>query len=269
MRDALAPTVLAAGIPVSSIATQSTIVVSGGGGALNAAVQQASSGDRLIVRAARYQALLADRGLTIDCGAGFQFDADIYSGGPSRIFGVPAGQSLRLRGGEIVASGLFTRVEISQCAGIVTWIAPRFQFAALPASTAIDRFIATRHIHGDRHPRRQPSGIELQPWHTTSARHLVAGCGADDHRGRPGDGGAGFGRPVLRDRRPPQPRAPRSERPASPLFDVLTIPAGSTSTLSRYLMPPLRAAVPVVLQPIRLGRTGELGLGTPSRVKVN
>jgi hypothetical protein len=124
-----------AAVLVSSVAAQSTVVVTGGSGALNAAVQQASPGDRLIVRAARYHALLVDRGLIIECDAGVQFAADVSSGGPSRIAGVPAGQSLLLRGGEIVASALFTRVEISQCAGIVTWVAPRFQFAAMLFST--------------------------------------------------------------------------------------------------------------------------------------
>ncbi|MBK8977363.1 MAG: hypothetical protein IPM29_15740 [Planctomycetes bacterium] len=383
---------------VCALSAQSTIVVTGGGGALNSAVQQAMPGDRLIVRAGRYDALLVDRGLLIECDAGVLFAADVYHGGPSRIAGVPAGQSLVVRNGGIAGS-LTPRIEIDRCAGIVTWIGPAFGEVPtqghieitrcssvsidsprfpLPSfhgsdwritvdgssaslshcascapvfarsstlaldevsvvesygapSLGADRAVVT--VSGGRFPGSNfwtgyisLPGIRLHASELT----ITGGATATSGTGQSGLQGAiegdalslvridpgvqltAPGAPVqgvaavhggpiafvdlpgqLRSGVPfglrthgapgdvvfvfldlpgppaPTPLGPLWLRPTSPLFDVATIPAATTSTLSSYVTPPLPAALPLVFQPIRLGSAGDVSLGVASRVLVN
>ncbi len=106
---------------VGAIAAQNTIVVSGGGDALQQAIDAAAPGDRLEVRAARYHGCRIAKGLTIDCDAGVVLD-----GGPQtavEIADLPRAEVVEFRGGEVLVTDAFPRGEPSlvlhDCAGVV------------------------------------------------------------------------------------------------------------------------------------------------------
>ncbi len=81
---------------------QQTIVVTGGGPALQNAIISANPGDRLDVFAGTYSAVLVDKGIYIDCRAGVR----VYGNGVPALTAkaVPGNQLLRIRGGEFLTS---------------------------------------------------------------------------------------------------------------------------------------------------------------------
>ncbi len=376
---------------------QSTVVVRGGGPALNLAIQQATPGDHLIVRAADYDALLVDRGLRIECDVGVRFDANAILGSGSRIFGVPAGQWLSIRGG-VMAAGSISRLEIHRCTGVVTWVAPTFEAAGLrgtisiensasvsiespvfPAVSALgngwlfsvtgsatavsactncapfDLHQSSVSLDGVSVPSTYGIGslladashlsitggslpgsnfnlgqISLPGIRMTNSdatitggARITAGTGQTGLQGAiEGDnsllrldpsvqlvapGTAVRGTIGVDPRTVPQLELPRRITSAAafdmwthgaaqdvvfvlfdlpgptlatplgslwittsaPILDLVAIPAGSTATVRHYTAPSLPAALPLVFQAIRIGASGEMTLGTPSRVFVN
>ncbi len=97
-------------------------IVSGGGAALNQAVQAARRDDHLIVRAGNYDSPVIDRGLRIDFDPGVVLQPDLQGLGFVRIGPIPAGDRLILRGGSVQAGSLYSRVMIDHCDGDVVWI---------------------------------------------------------------------------------------------------------------------------------------------------
>lgn len=93
-------------------------LVSGGGTALQDAVDAASPGDVLLVSAGSYSGLVTQKGVTVVCDPGVtisRFDAAVL-----RIENVPAGQTFMLRGATIMPSHPQTELGwINGCAGTV------------------------------------------------------------------------------------------------------------------------------------------------------
>ncbi len=99
------------------LAAQNTIVVQGGGAALQQAVDAAMPGDRLDVHAGSYLPVQIAKGITVDCRPGVVVRG---SNVPVLIVtGVPATESLTLLGGAFEGGGLLSGppVSIQGCAG--------------------------------------------------------------------------------------------------------------------------------------------------------
>ena len=88
---------------LAPLAAQQTIVVQGGGNALQNAVAQANPGDILVVRAGTYGNTLVDKGITIRCDLGVVIQ--LVGRGSALGVAVPAGQLFRMRGGSLVGGG--------------------------------------------------------------------------------------------------------------------------------------------------------------------
>lgn len=101
------------------VAAQRTIVVQGGGSALQQAIDQASPGDTLDVLAGTYSQIVVSKGITIACRAGvgvlgstgFVLHADQVS----------AGETLTVSGGRYTGGAPFSGgpISVTGCAGIV------------------------------------------------------------------------------------------------------------------------------------------------------
>ena len=89
-----------------SISAQQTVIVQGGGTALDRAVQAASPGDVLVVRAGTYLPVVVRRGITVLCNAGVQLTTfSLPPVGPTLSFElIPTGEVATWRGGELAAS---------------------------------------------------------------------------------------------------------------------------------------------------------------------
>jgi hypothetical protein len=99
----------------AGLATAQTIVVSGGGAALQQAVVAAPVGAILDVLPGSYTPVVATRGLRISLRQGATVSAPVLSGVHGvRIWGVPAGEQFVLEG-----SGTVTAIAIGLCAGDV------------------------------------------------------------------------------------------------------------------------------------------------------
>jgi hypothetical protein len=108
---------VAAAAAVLPLAAQQTIIVSGGGFALNQAIAAASPGDLLIVRAGNYVPAWSDRGVSILCDPGVIFESAF---GPSLgARGIPVGQTFLLRGGTIQFIGHAGGPVVQSCQGAV------------------------------------------------------------------------------------------------------------------------------------------------------
>lgn len=125
---------------------QQTIVVQGGGAALQQAIDGANPGDVLDVHAGTYDAVLIQKGVHVVCRSGVSV---VHAQGSAlTIRGVPAGESMSWRGGELSASTpgnpLWTPVlGVENCAGAVLLrtIRPRLTAPVL-AFTAYLRVLA-------------------------------------------------------------------------------------------------------------------------------
>lgn len=108
---------LALALALAATATSQTIV-SGGGSALQNAINTAAPGDTLIVRAGTYDDLTTQIGVRVVCDPGViiqRFDASVIE-----IQNLPAGQTFVLRGATLVPSHpLTTSAYVNACNGIV------------------------------------------------------------------------------------------------------------------------------------------------------
>ncbi len=159
---------------VATSPAQATRFVSGGGAALNQAIQQAAPGDRLVVAAALYDPLLADRGLLIECDPGVRLDANF--GSQSRIANVPAGQQFTLRGATFLGSPLVISLQIDSCAGTVIVENATFDSQARLTGIAVNA-CAWVLFDSPRFPGSVPGSNN--PWggpHATSSSMVVRDC---------------------------------------------------------------------------------------------
>ena len=101
------------------LAAQNTILVQGGGAALQQAVDAARPGDTLDVRAARYSGVVVGKGITVRCAAGVVVENT--QGAALRIDGVPPGETLQVRGGRFVGGGFLgdPPLKVERCVGTV------------------------------------------------------------------------------------------------------------------------------------------------------
>jgi hypothetical protein len=102
-------------------AAQQQIIVQGGGSALQAAIDQASPGDILIVRAANYDLVTVRKGIAILCDPGVGIFNNTMGTAPSiAVRDLPAGEHFQLRGGVLLGNGLNPlNASISSCQGPV------------------------------------------------------------------------------------------------------------------------------------------------------
>lgn len=107
---------LAGAILISAAPSQT--VVSGGGPALQNAIAAASVGDTLVVQAGTYDPVLVDKGLTVLCdpNVGFTNTAQNIS---VQIHVIPAGQTVRWFGGEMLPSAPKGEFRVFLCDGVV------------------------------------------------------------------------------------------------------------------------------------------------------
>lgn len=87
-----------------SLAAQQTIVVQGGGPALQLAINAASPGDTLDVFPGTYDPIVVAKGIRIACRGGVLLDAGASGVPAADISGVPAGATFELEGGTFRAS---------------------------------------------------------------------------------------------------------------------------------------------------------------------
>jgi hypothetical protein len=92
-------------------------VVFGGGPALQNAITAAAVGDLLVVQAGDYDAVTIDKGLTIHCEPGVR----LLSGTQAcvQMHVIPAGQTARWYGGEMVQTGVLAEFRVFLCNGVV------------------------------------------------------------------------------------------------------------------------------------------------------
>lgn len=103
----------------ATLRCQQTVVVSGGGPALQNAILAASPGDTLLVRGGTYSAIRVDKGLRILCDAGVLIvDATTV---PLHVLDVPSSQTLVVRQVRISSLGYGSEpcMVVSDCAGLV------------------------------------------------------------------------------------------------------------------------------------------------------
>jgi len=110
VRAALAASLLATGL-----CSQTT--VSGGGAALQNAITAAAVGDTLLVQAGDYDSVLIQKGLTILCDPGVRVLSSSVT--PVSMNQIPAGQTGRWHGGELVQNGVVASFRVFFCDGIV------------------------------------------------------------------------------------------------------------------------------------------------------
>lgn len=113
-----------AAICAGAALAQSTIVVTGGGANLQQAIDRASPGDTLDVRAGTYNSVVVDKGLRILCSAGVTVVRTALA--PSVIIdGVPAGQLCDWYGGACNTDLVFIpALRVARCDGTVVLRGP-------------------------------------------------------------------------------------------------------------------------------------------------
>lgn len=97
----------------ASLVAQSTVVVSGGGAALQSAINLASPGDTLIVNAGIYTPVLCTRGLRLELQPGAEVGAPNSSTLAVRLQAIPASDTFVLTGGLVFGVGA------DACAGAI------------------------------------------------------------------------------------------------------------------------------------------------------
>ena len=107
MRRALLTLTALAVTSTAAISAQQTIIVSGGGTALQSAIDQADPGDILIVRAGSYEPITVSEGIAIVCDADVTIFSFAHTTTPVvEVRDLPAGQHFRMRGALLTPAGI-------------------------------------------------------------------------------------------------------------------------------------------------------------------
>ncbi len=102
----------------ATLDAQRTIVVTGGGNALQQAVTQANAGDTLDVRPGWYDRIKVSKGIAILCSPGVTLDGG-FNSHALRVTALPAGETFVLRGGSYYNISVLTNaaVAVDHCCG--------------------------------------------------------------------------------------------------------------------------------------------------------
>ena len=105
----------------SVLVSQQTIIVNGGGGALNSALSSANPGDTLIVRAGNYDGAIVRKGVTIECDAGVRFVTSVTNDHHLQILNINQGERCVIVGANImdISQSIFTGISILNNLGTV------------------------------------------------------------------------------------------------------------------------------------------------------